>query len=89
MPYDILCAVSALEEEFMNSMATWVVVDRKKSTAADVTIAQSDQAPVIEAPEISRGAWKAIIFLMVGAALFLATLGAYVLFALHRFQDCL
>lgn len=73
----------------MNSMATWVVADQKKSVATEVTIAQSDQAPVIEAPEISRGAWKAIIFLMVGAALFLATVGAYVLFALHGFQDCL
>ena len=40
------------------------------------------------APEISSGAWKVIIFLLVGGVLILASLAAYVFSELNRFQDC-
>lgn len=74
----------------MNSAPTLVMdVVEEKSAARELSITQSGPLPTIEAPEISRGAWKAIIFLMIGEVLFLASVGAYVLSALHRFQDCL
>jgi len=55
----------------------------------ELPVKQSEQLPLAEAPEISHGAWKMIIFLLVGGALFLASVGAYVFSGLHRFQDCL
>lgn len=70
----------------MNSAPT-LIVDEKKSTAIELSITQSEQ--LTEAPEISRGAWKVIIFLLVGGVLFLASVGAYVFSGLYRFQDCL
>ena len=72
----------------MNSAPT-VIVDEKKPTATELSITQSEQLPLTEAPEISRAAWKIIIFLLVGEVLFLASVGAYVFSGLHRFQDCL
>jgi hypothetical protein len=72
----------------MNSAPT-LIVDEKKSTVIGLSITQSEQLPLTEAPEISRGAWKVIIFLLVGGVLFLASVGAYVFSGLHRFQDCL
>ena len=71
----------------MNS-APALMVDEKESAVLELPVRQSEQ-PSAEAPEISHGAWKVIIFLLVGGALFLATVGAYVLSGLHRFQDCL
>ena len=74
----------------MNSAPTFVVdVDEQKASATDISITQNELLPLIEPPEISRDAWKVIVFLTIGAALFLASVGAYVLSALHRFQDCL
>jgi hypothetical protein len=72
----------------MNS-APALMVDEKESAVLELPVRQSEQLPSAEAPEISHGAWKVIIFLLVGGALFLATVGAYVLSGLHRFQDCL
>lgn len=74
----------------MNSAPTFVVdVDDQKASATEVSITQNELLPLIEPPEISRDAWKVIIFLTIGAALFLTSVGAYVLSAVHRFQDCL
>jgi len=72
----------------MNS-APALMVDEKKSAVLELPVRQSEQLPLAEAPEISHGAWKVIILLLVGGALFLATVGAYVFSGLHRFQDCL
>jgi|GEM_PF-6988122 len=72
----------------MNSAPT-LNVDDKKSTAIELSLTQSEQMPLTEAPEISRGARKVIILLLVGEVLFLATVGAYVFSGLYRFQDCL
>lgn len=72
----------------MNSAPT-LIVDEKKSTAIELSITQSDQVPLTAAPEISRGAWKVIIFLLGGGVLFLASVGAYVFSGLYRFQNCL
>ena len=71
----------------MNSAPT-LVMDQKKSTAIELSLI-SEQLPLTEAPEISRGAWKVIIYLLVGGVVFLASLAAYVFSALYRFQDCL
>jgi len=72
----------------MNSAPT-LVVDEKKSTAIEPSVTQSEQLPLTEAPEISRDAWKVIIFLLAGGVVFLASLGAYVFSGLYRFQNCL
>ena len=72
----------------MNS-APAVMLGEKQSPVLELSVAESEQAPVSEAPEISRSAWKVIIFLLVGGALFLASVGAYVFSGLHRFQNCL
>jgi hypothetical protein len=77
----------AIEEEIMNSAPT-LMADQKQATVVELSIRQSEQ-PITEAPEISHGAWKVIIFLLLGGALFLATVGAYVFSGLHRFQNCL
>jgi hypothetical protein len=71
----------------MNS-APALMVDEKESAVLELPVRQSEQLPSAEA-EISHGAWNVIIFLLVGGALFLVTVGAYVLSGLHRFQDCL
>jgi hypothetical protein len=71
------------------SSAPTLIVDEKESTAIELSITPSDRLPSVEAPEISRGAWKVIIFLLVGGVLFLASVGAYVFSGLYRFQDCL
>lgn len=71
----------------MNS-APAVIVNEKGSPLVERSITESEQLPA-EAPEISRSAWKIIIFLLVGGALFLASVGAYVFSGLHRFQNCL
>ena len=47
-----------------------------------------ERPPLTEAPEIGSGAWKVIMFLLVGGVLMLASLAAYVFSALDRFQDC-
>jgi hypothetical protein len=78
----------AIPEEIMNS-APAVMVDEKESSVLELSITESEQLPLAEAPEISHGARKVIIFLLVGSALFLASVGAYVLSGLHRFQNCL
>jgi len=44
----------------MNSAPT-LNVDEKKSTAIELSLTQSEQMPLTEAPEISRGARKVII----------------------------
>ena len=73
----------------MNS-APAVIADEKESPVLDeLSITESEQSPLAEAPEISRGAWKIIIFFFIAGALFLATVGAYVFSGLYRFQDCL
>jgi hypothetical protein len=72
----------------MNSAPT-LNVDEKKSTAIEFSLTQSEQLPLTEAPEISRGAWNVIILLLIGEVLFLAAVGAYVFSGLYRFQDCL
>jgi hypothetical protein len=72
----------------MNSAPT-LNVDEKESTAIELSLTQSEQSPLTEAPEISRGAWKVIILLLIGEVLFLAAVGAYVFSGLYRFQDCL
>lgn len=61
----------------------------KQTVAAEFSIAQREQLPVANAPEISPGAWKVIIWLGVGGVLFLAALAAYVFSGLYRFQNCL
>jgi hypothetical protein len=66
-----------------------LIVDEKKSAAMELPLTPSEQLPLTEAPEISRGAWKVIIYLLVGGVLFLASLGAYVFSGLYRFQNCL
>jgi hypothetical protein len=71
----------------MNSAST-VILNEKKPAAVELSITQ-EQLPITEAPELSPGAWKAIIFLLVGGVLFLAIVGAYVLSGLYRFQNCL
>lgn len=76
-----------LEEDMMSAPA--LVADEHKTRDTEFTLTQSEAAPLAEAPEITPGAWKAIIFLLIGGVLFLATLGAYVFSALHRFQNCL
>ena len=68
--------------------ASAVIVDDKKPAAIVLSIPQQE-VTLSETPDISRGAWKVIIFLLVGGVLFLASIGAYVLSGLHRFQDCL
>jgi hypothetical protein len=50
---------------------------------------EREQTVLTEAPEISRAAWKAITFLLVGAVLLLAVLGSYVIAGMYRFQNCL
>jgi hypothetical protein len=75
-------------EEIMNSAPT-TIMEEKKSVGITLPITESEQLPLTEAPEISRGAWKVIIFLLVGGVLFLASVGAYVFSGLHRFQNCL
>lgn len=70
------------------------VADERESTGTDISLMQTEQLPLIqssatEVPEISRGAWKVIILLLIGEVLFLASVGAYVFSGLHRFQDCL
>jgi len=72
----------------MNSAPT-LMADEKKATVVELSIRQSEELALAEAPEISHGAWKVIIFLLVGGALFLTTVGTYVFSGLHRFQDCL
>jgi hypothetical protein len=72
----------------MNSTPT-LYVGENKSTAIELSLTQSEQLPLTNAPEISRGAWKVIILLLIGEVLFLASVGAYVFSGLYRFQDCL
>jgi hypothetical protein len=72
----------------MNSAPT-LVVDEKESTTIELSITQSEQLPLTDAPEISRDAWKVIISLLVSGVLFLASLAAYVFSGLYRFQNCL
>jgi hypothetical protein len=72
----------------MNSAPT-LIVDEKKSAAMELPLTPSEQLPITEAPEISRGAWKVIIYLLVGSVVFLASLAAYVFSGLYRFQNCL
>jgi hypothetical protein len=69
--------------------APTLYVGEKKSTAIELSLTQSEQLPLTNAPEISRGAWKVIILLLIGEVLFLASVGAYVFSGLYRFQDCL
>jgi hypothetical protein len=69
--------------------APTLYVGEKKSTAIELSLTQSEQLPLTNAPEISRGAWKVIILLLIGEVLFLAAVGAYVFSGLYRFQDCL
>ena len=71
----------------MNSAA--VIVNDKESAAVELSVMESEQLLSGEPPEISHGAWKVIIFLLVGSAVFLAGVGAYVFSGLQRFQDCL
>lgn len=54
-----------------------------------LSIAQPEQLSVAAEPEITPGAWKAIIWLGVGGVLFLAALAAYVFSGLYRYQNCL
>jgi hypothetical protein len=72
----------------MNGAPT-LIVDEKKFTPIELSITQSEQLPLTEAPEISRGAWKVVIFLLVGSVLLLASLAGYVFSGLYRFQNCL
>jgi hypothetical protein len=75
-------------EEIMNSAPT-LVVDEKKSSAIDLSLTQNEQLPLTDVPEISRDAWKVIIYLLVGSVVFLTSLAAYVFSGLYRFQNCL
>jgi hypothetical protein len=72
----------------MNSTPT-LVVDEKRPTPIELPSTQSEQVPLTEVPEISPGAWKVIIYLLVGSVLFLASLAVYVFSGLYRFQNCL
>jgi hypothetical protein len=72
----------------MNGAPT-LIVDEKKSAAMELPLTPSEQLPITEAPEISRGAWKVVIFLLVGSVLLLASLAGYVFSGLYRFQNCL
>ena len=71
----------------MNS-ATFVM-EGNKISAAHKSVAESEPLFPTESPEISPAAWKIIISMLVGTALFLAAIGAYVFFGLSRFQNCL
>lgn len=82
------CQLGIYGEEIMNSAPT-MVLDEREVTATERSVFQSEPAPLTDTPEISRHAWKVIIFLLVGGALFLASVGAYVFSGLCRFQDCL
>jgi hypothetical protein len=64
-------------------------VDEKRLTAIELSLTPSEQLPLNSASEISPGAWKVIIYLLVGGVLFLASLAAYVFSGIYRFQNCL
>jgi len=81
------CQLGIYSEEIMNSAPT-LVLDERDATATERSVMQSEPVPFTDPPEISRDAWKVIIFLLVGGALFLASVGAYVFSGLYRFQDC-
>jgi hypothetical protein len=72
----------------MNSTPS-LILDEKKSAAIELPLTPTEQLPLTEPPEISRGAWKVIIYLLVGSVAFLASLAAYVFSGLYRFQNCL
>ncbi len=72
----------------MNSEPT-LVVDEKIPIPIELSSTQSEQLPLTEAPEISPGAWKVIICLLVGSVVLLASLAVYVFSGLYRFQNCL
>jgi hypothetical protein len=72
----------------MNSAPT-LVVDEKRLTPIELSSTQSEQLPITQAPEIGPGAWKVIIYLLVGSVVFLASLAVYVFSGLYRFQNCL
>ena len=72
----------------MNSTSS-TVMEQEKSVAIELPITESGQLQLTEAPEISRDAWKIIIFLLLVEAVFLSSVAAYILSGLHRFQDCL
>jgi hypothetical protein len=75
----------------MNSAPTIVLdkLDKIEVTPTEPSLTQSEPVHLTDTAEISSQAWKVIIFLLVGAALFLASVGAYVFSGLYRFQDCL
>lgn len=66
-----------------------LAMERTKPSIMNVVTVEREETPETEAPEISRAAWKAITFLLVGAVVFLAVLGGYVIAGMYRFQNCL
>ncbi len=72
----------------MNSTPS-LILDEKKSSAIELPLTPTEHLTLTEAPEISRGAWKVIIYLLVGSVVLLASLAAYVFSGLYRFQNCL
>ena len=64
-------------------------MERVKPSIANFVTVEREQAHEIEAPEISRAAWRVIAFLLVGAVVLLGAIGGYVIAGMYRFQNCL
>ena len=64
-------------------------IGQERPSAAEILEFGSEQASLPERPGISPAAWRVAIYLLVGSAVFLAAVGAYVLSGMYRFQNCL
>jgi Mn2+/Fe2+ NRAMP family transporter len=67
-------------------MNTTALEPEHQESAKHVETIEIEPSQSTEAPEISRGAWRVIIFMLVGAVVMLGTIAVYVFSGLHRYQ---